>query len=62
MCFGVPFKGAILVGKCNERVRNLRKVENEALVEVGKTKEGLGLTQVLGRWPFFNDAGLAGSM
>jgi len=49
-----PFKGLVFLGEVCKRLSFIAIPLDELLVEVGVSKEGLHVCDVLGRWLFFN--------
>jgi len=51
---GIPVPRYVFVSEVSKRYNNVRIVENEMSIEVGKAKEGLNLLEVLRSWPLEN--------
>jgi len=51
---GIPVPRCILAGEASKGYNDVRIVEDETLVEVGKAKEGLNLLDILRSWPLEN--------
>jgi len=51
---GIPVPRRIFAGEASEGYNNVRVVENEMSVEVGKAEEGLNLLEILQSWPLEN--------